>query len=148
MKYEIWLDLVNYKQYPGNIERELTDFIFGSRWSINSYDTFVPEEWEGKLLSFMHEDYGEVLSGIEGKIYNSKELKKYDLEGKSYDGAQKDYHCFRIFWKFELKDDKEAKETSEFLVEKSKDFMKKKQKKKKRDVPTEIYKIQKTLVEI
>lgn len=156
MQYEIWLDLINYRQYTGNVERELTDFIFGSKFTPDYWE--VPKEWEGKLLEFPweHDGYGIMtLCGIEGKVYSPEEVEKFGLEGESYEGAPENYHCFRIFWKFDLEDDQASKKMAEFLTEKSQEFMLTKPKSEgsmqrfndKKEIPIEIYGLEKRLIQ-
>lgn len=152
MEYGIWLDLVNYRIYTGNIERELTDFIFGS---VSSPDNWkVPEEWEDVLLPFPHEEYGLVLADIRGKIYTPEEVERfglrpnrkysdremrrlnlhpdsemyfddnsYGIEPGFYVSGHPFYGCFRIFWRFELPTNNEAMNMSGFLVERTQEYI-------------------------
>ncbi len=147
MQYEIWLDFVNYRTYTGNIDKELTNFIFNAR--VDDSCPEIPKEWENKLLPFPHDEYGLVLCDIGGKKYSSEEVQKYNLKDKSLKEGP-----FRIFWKFELPSDKVAKKTAEFMIKKSQEYMKTEPKpltsRKKftdnKEIPIEIYRLEKILV--
>jgi len=204
MEYEILLDLVNYQQYTGNIERELTDFIFGSKWNTDYWK--VPKKWEGRLLRFpdyVDDFVADTLCNIKGKVYSPEEVKKYNIPPRKecfkedlerypsiaesepfndaryglkpghYEGGHPFYNCFRIFWRFKLENDGEAKKMAEFLAKKTQDFMIKEKDKvdgkftdtkkiltssdfrgaqkpevfDRREIPTEIYRLEKKLVE-
>lgn len=186
MEYEILLDLVSYQQYTGNIERELTDYIFGSKWDVDYWE--VPQEWQDRVILFpdMVDDNARMtLCNIVGKIYTPEEVRKYsispcarfsegelskypsvaeeepfndlkyDVEPGYYSGEHPFYHCFRIFWHFELTDDKEAKKMAEFLVQKAQDFMmtmpefehEREMFSDRKEIPAEIYRLEKILVE-
>lgn len=147
-EYKILLDLISYDQvYTGNIERELTDFIFGSKFDVP--DWIIPEKWYGKLLPcFDDEEHGESLCGIEGKVYNEEEVKKYHLKGKTEKGAPKNHHCSRIYWLFSLPSNKEARKLATYLLWKTHEFFLtkppnefsgRKQFKDRREIPVEIY---------
>ena len=49
MKYEIFIDLVNYREYSGNFHRELTDFIFGLELMFHQRQFFPDENLEGNM---------------------------------------------------------------------------------------------------
>lgn len=137
MDYEITLDLINYDVYTGNIERELTNYIFDCDFDGEYFD--IPEEWEGRLDIMLHEEYGRVPVDIKGK--------EYVLE----DGSSQ-YKCTQIFWKFNLENDEQAVETSQYLREQTQAFLSDPDEvdqafTEKRDIPTEIIRIDRVVVE-
>jgi hypothetical protein len=121
-EYKILLDLVKYRVYVGNIERELTDFIFGSKFDTNTAEWDIPEKWFGKLLPcFDDEEHGKSLCGLKSE--------------------------YELYWLFCLSSDKKAKDMAKSLVEKTQEYLMTKpsemqgrsQFKDKREIPVEIY---------
>ncbi|MBU3904713.1 MAG: hypothetical protein KJ906_01020 [Nanoarchaeota archaeon] len=146
MEYEIWIDLVRYKEYTGNIDIDLTKFIFGTGEGADEYNYHPSDKWDDRLTTIGFEHGSNPWAEILAKNYTKEEMKKYEIE---------EPECSRIGWKFTLDSDDKAKEMANFLIKKSKEFMLtdieewsgKPRSKEEKNIPGAIYKIGKDGIE-